>query len=197
MESHQTTDPTGYAPAGPLDDVPPGRYAQPEVRRAAFDAALAGVDLGAYDRRILDWLVGWDDPTDRTIVSLIWRAREAAAAAGTDTAAAELTSLASWIDGQLADETADRQQVAESAAARIRDVTLALPGDAELRRRAAGPRGAAPGDRGDAQRAAGLLAHSLRFGVEAAGKRWDGDNDAECELIVAHIIDAAKAGVTS
>ena len=37
--------------------------------------------------------------------------------------AADLTTLAAWIDEQLGDETADRQQIAESAAARVRDIT--------------------------------------------------------------------------
>jgi hypothetical protein len=41
-------------------------------------------------------------------------------------AAAELGSLAAWIDAQLADEMAGRQQIAEEAAARVRDIALAL-----------------------------------------------------------------------
>ena len=76
-------DPTGYAPDGPLEMAPRGPFARDlNLRREAFTAALAGVDLGAYDRRIVDWLVNWDDPTCRTVVSLIWRARLAGMANG-------------------------------------------------------------------------------------------------------------------
>jgi hypothetical protein len=50
---------------------------------------------------------------------------------GPDTAA-DLTGLAGWIDEQLGDKTADRQWIAESAAAKIRDITLQMLGAAEL-----------------------------------------------------------------
>jgi hypothetical protein len=50
---------------------------------------------------------------------------------GPDTAA-DLTGLAGWIDEQLGDETADWQWIAESAAAKIRDITLQMLGPAEL-----------------------------------------------------------------
>lgn len=66
-----------YAPIQRLDHQPPGRYSPPEVREAALRDALRGVELGAYDERIIRWLVGWDDSTVRTIVSLIERARRA------------------------------------------------------------------------------------------------------------------------
>ena len=52
---------------------------------------------------------------------------------GPDTAA-DLTVLAGWIDEQLGDETADRQWIAESAAARVRDITLQMLGAAALAR---------------------------------------------------------------
>jgi hypothetical protein len=48
--------------------------------------------------------------------------------------AGDLTALAGWIDEQLGDETADRQWIAESAAARVRDITLQMTGAAELAR---------------------------------------------------------------
>jgi hypothetical protein len=51
------------------------------VRQEAFSAVLEGVELGAYDERMIAWLVGWDDPTCRTIASLMWRCRLAGAAA--------------------------------------------------------------------------------------------------------------------
>jgi len=46
--------------------------------------------------------------------------------------AAQLTALAAWIDEQLGDEMADRQWIAESAAARVHDIALQMPGHAEL-----------------------------------------------------------------
>ncbi len=39
-------------------------------------------------------------------------------------------------------------------------------------------------------RAKSLLAHYLKFGLEAAGLRWDGDNQSEVADIVDSIIDA-------
>lgn len=60
-----------------LDDAPPGGFEQPDVRIDALEAALVGVPLGVYDERIIHWAIAWDDPTGRTIVSLLWRARMA------------------------------------------------------------------------------------------------------------------------
>ncbi|HYS36664.1 MAG TPA: hypothetical protein VEO01_13650 [Pseudonocardiaceae bacterium] len=42
---------------------------------AAMLESLDGVELGAYDRRIIEWLAGWDIATVGTIASLIYRAR--------------------------------------------------------------------------------------------------------------------------
>lgn len=49
-------------------------------RLNALREALAGVELGAHDRGILDWLAGWDIPTVGTVVSLLHRARIAGGA---------------------------------------------------------------------------------------------------------------------
>ena len=54
-------DPIDYNRGRELTELPP-----------LIDEALTGVELGAYDRRILEWLKGWDQPT---IASLIQRAR--------------------------------------------------------------------------------------------------------------------------
>jgi hypothetical protein len=143
-------DPSGYAPAGPLEHKPPGGYAQPEVRQRAFAAALAGIELGAYDRRIISWLVGWDDPTCRTLVSLLWRARQAGEAAGPPGTAAALASLASWIGDRLGDETADRQAIAEDAAAQLRDLAGGLRAAGTPAARAIAP-GSVTLDAGQAQ----------------------------------------------
>jgi hypothetical protein len=67
----------GYAPDGPLHTAPAGPYTTPADRRQAFLNALAGVDLGDYDQRIIDWLCNLDDPTCRTIISLIRRTSQA------------------------------------------------------------------------------------------------------------------------
>jgi hypothetical protein len=64
----------------PFVSCPSGQYRHehPHERQRALLAALDGVELGAYDRRILTWLAGWDVPTAATVVSLLWRARHAA-----------------------------------------------------------------------------------------------------------------------
>jgi hypothetical protein len=65
-------DPT---PEGPLDTAPDG-FLGIKMQRATLLAELtaAGVELGAYDRLIVDWLGGWDYPTVATVASLIRRA---------------------------------------------------------------------------------------------------------------------------
>ncbi|GGK65700.1 hypothetical protein GCM10010094_28430 [Streptomyces flaveus] len=59
----------------PLDIAPRG-FIGTKMQRASLHAELkaAGVELGAYDRLIVDWLAGWDYPTVATIASLIRRA---------------------------------------------------------------------------------------------------------------------------
>jgi hypothetical protein len=59
-------------PAGPLESAPRGFV--PVEERSAF---LAGVELGAWDRRVAGWLAGLDTSTALTIASWIARAREA------------------------------------------------------------------------------------------------------------------------
>lgn len=88
---------TAHESPGPLDDAPrnirpPFDQRRPDVgglgterwrelRRADAVAAirepLAGIELGAYDQRIIDWLAGYDEPTIGAIVSLLHRARQA------------------------------------------------------------------------------------------------------------------------
>lgn len=67
----------------PFTYYPGGQYRHEPVdeRRAALLAALAGVQLGAYDRRIVDWLARGEVSTVATVVSLIFRARDAGQAA--------------------------------------------------------------------------------------------------------------------
>jgi hypothetical protein len=50
--------------------------------RAVLREALQGVELGAYDRQMIEWMAGWDTPTVAVVVSLLHRAREAGEEAG-------------------------------------------------------------------------------------------------------------------
>jgi hypothetical protein len=62
--------------AGPLESDPGGFV--PEAGRSAILAGvLAGVELGAWDRRVAGWLARLDTSTALTIASWIARAREA------------------------------------------------------------------------------------------------------------------------
>ncbi len=66
----------GRVPAGPVEVTPRGFV--PETEQAAILAGvLAGVELGAWDRRILGWLAGWDASTVLTVASWIARSRAA------------------------------------------------------------------------------------------------------------------------
>jgi len=65
-------------PTSPIHRDPIEVYSRvplPEVR-ALLDQALDGIELGAYDVRIVDWLKGQDQPTIVTLASLILRARQ-------------------------------------------------------------------------------------------------------------------------
>ena len=63
-------------PCGPVE-VPPAGFV-PEAEQAQILAGvLAGMELGAWDRRILGWLAGWDACTVLTVASWIARARAA------------------------------------------------------------------------------------------------------------------------
>jgi len=66
--------PAGRVPAGPVQAPPPGFL--PEAERARIlAAALAGIELGAWDRRILHWISSWDPATVLTVASWITRTR--------------------------------------------------------------------------------------------------------------------------
>ena len=66
-------------PAGPIESAP-WTALDIEDFPAALAEAFAGVELGAYDRRIIEWLAGWDGPTVATLASLVIRARKAGGA---------------------------------------------------------------------------------------------------------------------
>jgi hypothetical protein len=108
------TTPHPYVPTGPVEAAPYLGYCPPEVRQEAFCAVLEGVELGAYDERMIAWLAGWDDPTCRTIASLMWRCR----LAGSVTAPGSVVLTpadAETVRQALADASAWRSWHAEGA----------------------------------------------------------------------------------
>ena len=62
--------------AGPLESDP-GGFVPQEERAAMLAGVLGGVELGAWDRRVVGWLAGLDTSTALMIASWIARAREA------------------------------------------------------------------------------------------------------------------------
>lgn len=78
MPEQVTRPPHAYVPPGPVETQPfEGGYQSAEVRREALAAVLDGVPLGAYDKRMTEWLVQLDDTTCRTFASVMWRCRAA------------------------------------------------------------------------------------------------------------------------
>jgi hypothetical protein len=65
------TDPSG--PLGP-DSIASARQM---LATAVAEMQAAGVELGDYDRRILTWCAGWDQPTVAVLASLLRRALHA------------------------------------------------------------------------------------------------------------------------
>ena len=63
-------------PAGPLESAP-GGFVPATGRSVILADILGGVELGAWDRRVLGWLAGLDTATALTVASWIARAREA------------------------------------------------------------------------------------------------------------------------
>jgi hypothetical protein len=63
----------------PFISYPTGHYRHEPAgeRHAALLAALEGIELGAYDDRILRWLARWDVPVVAAVISLLWRVRHA------------------------------------------------------------------------------------------------------------------------
>jgi hypothetical protein len=67
--------PAATVPAGPVQEPPPGFV--PRAQQAQIlAAALAGIELGTWDRRILDWMSNWDAATVLTVASWITRTRD-------------------------------------------------------------------------------------------------------------------------
>jgi hypothetical protein len=68
--------PAGQVPDGPVE-VPPAGFVPGAVHAQILAGELAGIELGAWDLRILGWLAGWDASTVLTVASWIARARAA------------------------------------------------------------------------------------------------------------------------
>jgi hypothetical protein len=62
-------------PLGPIEG-PPAGYVSTVEQVEILVGVLEGVEPGAWDRRIVDWLAGWDTSTVLTIASWIARAGE-------------------------------------------------------------------------------------------------------------------------
>ncbi len=43
---------------------------------ADLAAELSGIELGAYDKRIIEWLAGWEPSTVAVVCGLVSRARQ-------------------------------------------------------------------------------------------------------------------------
>ena len=69
----------GRVPAGPVE-VPPVGFVPGAVQAEILAGVLAGIELGAWDLRILGWLAGWDASTVLTVASWIARSRAAGSA---------------------------------------------------------------------------------------------------------------------
>ncbi len=63
-------------PAGPVE-APPRGFVPRAEQAEILAAALAGIELGEWDRRILEWMAGWDASTVLTVASWIVRSRAA------------------------------------------------------------------------------------------------------------------------
>jgi hypothetical protein len=71
---------------GPLDAEPPGRPETPDIRLDVLFTVLDGVETSPFDDKVLGWLAEQDDPTYRTVASLLWRCRLAGLPAPEDPA---------------------------------------------------------------------------------------------------------------
>jgi hypothetical protein len=61
-------------PAGPVREAPAG-FVPRAVLERVLEEALAGIELGAHDRRIVEWMAGWEASTVLTVASWVTRAR--------------------------------------------------------------------------------------------------------------------------
>ena len=76
------SDPSVVTVHGSGGPPPPRGFIPPAGQAQILADVLDGIELGAWDRQIVQWLANWDTCTVLTVASLIARAR-AAGAAGT------------------------------------------------------------------------------------------------------------------
>jgi hypothetical protein len=77
--SHDHAPVMARLPGGPVEAPPRGFVPQAEQARI-LAGVPAGIELGSWDRQIVQWLAGWDTCTVLTVASLIARARTAGVA---------------------------------------------------------------------------------------------------------------------
>lgn len=114
-----TIDPV---PTGPVETAPRG-FVHDAQQLEELHTVLerAGVQLGAYDRRITEWLSGWEWSTVATITGWVQRAATTPVAPPADDAAEERTTdairevLESYLD-QVDPEDVDTDVLAENIA---------------------------------------------------------------------------------
>lgn len=114
-----TIDPV---PTGPVETAPRGFVQDAQQLEELHDVLeRAGVQLGAYDRRITEWVSGWEWSTVATITSWVQRAATAPPRPPANDAAEERTTdairtvLESYLD-QVDPEDVDTDVLAENIA---------------------------------------------------------------------------------
>lgn len=117
-----TIDPV---PTSPVETAPRGFVPDAQQLEELHDVlGRAGVQLGAYDRRITEWLSGWEWSTVATITGWVQRAATTPVTPPADDAAEERTTdairevLESYLD-QVDPEDVDTDVLAENIAMRL------------------------------------------------------------------------------
>ncbi|MET8974343.1 hypothetical protein ABZX85_01865 [Streptomyces sp. NPDC004539] len=101
---HRANDPVSD---GPLDRAPFGHATESSQREALYaELGNAGVELGIYDHRIVEWLAGWDYPTIAAVASLLRRTASAAASLPAWEAVYEPGNVSDYLVGYTNDECA-------------------------------------------------------------------------------------------
>ncbi len=57
-----------------LPDLPTGPPSHARLKQMTDACSTAGVEVGDYDRRVLEWLAGWEPATVQVVADLIRRA---------------------------------------------------------------------------------------------------------------------------
>lgn len=100
-----------------------GQMIAPNTSMITQACDAAGVELGAYDRRIIEWLAGWEPATCAVVAGLITRARRALSAEQRD-----------LLGGMLADAVTYRQPSGDCADCDSHPASLCWDHSADLDR---------------------------------------------------------------